>query len=294
MRTIVLIGLAVAVMVGIASWAFYSITTQPTYTATPTTTTTASPTTTPTTTETPKPTETTTTTTTSATTTTTETVSIQTTTTPAGEVIQPVKFRSIRDVLSNFTHIKMLFKQVNGTEVATTTYEYTVAPGGVVSGEQTNKVNVTLTAPDGTSQSITFWVTKDYSTVLKIVMPDGTTYEGAQATQIGSILMSQLNAFIVPFLETQNMEYTIAEEQVPAAIAGWVITSSHPTTVTIGSSQYKGYSVTLKNINDNLSKTAEVNVKLAKLRDGVWLVSYIKATTKDGLIFEIILAELNQ
>ena len=211
---------------------------------------------------------------------------------PAKEVVEPLKLRSIRDFFSNFSHMKLIATRVNGSEVVKVVFEYRVVPGGVVAGEQARKIDVTVTNPTGESQTLTFWLAENYSTVLKIAAPDGTTYEGASAAQLGHVLLSQLNMFLIPLIETENINYVISESEVPAEIPGWVIASSEQGTATIGGRDYPAYAVALRNVNDSASQTSLINVKIAELEEGLWLVTYIKVLMKDGVTYEYVLAEL--
>ena len=211
---------------------------------------------------------------------------------PTKEVVEPLKLRSIRDFFSNFSHMKLVATRVNGSEVAKVVFEYRVVPGGVVAGEQARKVDVTVTNPAGESQTLTFWLTMNYSTVLKIAAPDGTTYEGASAAQLGHVLLSQLNMFLIPLIETENINYVISESEVPAEIPGWVIASSEQGTAIVGGRDYPAYAVALRNVNDSASQTSLINVKIAELEEELWLVTYIKVLMKDRIMYEYVIVEL--
>ena len=215
-----------------------------------------------------------------------------TTTVTAGEVVEPLKLRSFRDLLSNFSHIKLAIREISGSNVSTLTLEYSASAGEVIQGEGTMKVILTLTSSAGESQTLIFWLTKDFSTTLKMVVPDGTVYEGASATQLGSIILSQLSMLLMPFLETQNINYVISESPTQADIPGWVMSSSEEAVVTLGTKQYRGYSITLENINDNRSQTSLVNIKIAELKPGLWFVTHIKAARTDGIVYEYIFDEV--
>ncbi len=284
MRTILLISLIAVVVLAVGIGALYTTLQQPAKeTATPTT---IESTTSPPQLATTWPTPTTTATKTPAAT------EPAATTTPPGKVVEPLKLKSIKDVFSHFSHMKLVVREINGSKVTATTFEYMILPGEAISGEQTLKVDIIVVSPTGESQTLTFWLTQDYTTVLKIAAPDGTVYEGASATQLGSVLLNQLNMFVGPFLETENINYVISKSEVPAEIPGWVITSSEHTSITLSNKDYPGYTISLKNVNDNTSQAALVNVKVAELEKGLWLVAYIKAVMNDGVTYEFILNEL--
>ena len=62
--------------------------------------------------------------------------------------------------------------------------------------------------------------------------------------------------------------------------------------LTISGHTYSGYHITVRNVNDQASDTAEVDIKIAELHPNYWYLVYMKGTMKNGDVFIIEVTEL--
>lgn len=276
---------------------------KPTTTTPPATTSTLQPTTT-TTTAPPQTTTTSTTTTTTTHTTTTTTpmttttqppttTTTTTTTTPAGEEISVNAATSYVDLLTNFTHAKVVYTSINGTTGETEKYyfEFTVYGEETVNDQEAVKVVMEFYGEGEEPENFSIWFTTDYSHVIKVVLPDGTEVTAPLADQLANSLLGSLNMYIAVGSQAQ-MNFYITSESAEALKAGWQVTYYAPESITISGHTYSGYHITVRNVNDQASDTAEVDIKIAELHPNYWYLVYMKGTMKNGDVFIIEVTEL--
>lgn len=167
-------------------------------------------------------------------------------------------------------------------EETNVTVTMTQEPGGNVGGVDTVKVVFSVSGDE--QANLTLWMSKDYSTVVKLDM-NGQTLEGQLANLYGQQLLRQASAILMPYTYVGDIRLKIAGDTAAAIKAGWEVTGVTPTTVTISGHPYKAYSVTVKNVADADSVTSDIELTATEISPNVWILTYIHANMKDGSAF---------
>lgn len=154
------------------------------------------------------------------------------------------------------------------------------------------KVVFTVTSNNENEQeNLTLWMSKDYSTVVKIDM-NGQTLEGQLANVYGQQILRQASVLLMPYAYVGDIRLKIAGETAAAVKAGWEVTSVTPTTVSISGHSYKAYSVAVKNVADTDNIASDVELTVAEISPDVWVLIHMHANMKDGSVFNGQIMEL--
>jgi len=230
-------------------------------------------------------THTTTTTTPEQATTTTATVTSTTTTTkPKEETLEPTVFHTYRELLQNYSHAKIHYKLVNGSETTELILSY---KAGKTSNGYRVDINIARIENGETSSNntITIFLDETMTTVTKIIMPGGQVYEGQMAQMAGQNILEALNHAIAMIAWVGDIKVAIAEGSYAATKAGWEVTSVEKTTATISGKTYNAYKISMLNKSDKDSDTTRAEFTLAEIGKDTWIAYRLHALQRDGSEF---------
>ncbi len=231
-------------------------------------------------------THTTTTTTPEQTTTTTATTSTttSTTTTPREEILEPAVFHTYRELLQNYSHAKIHYKLVKGSETTELVLSYRVSKTSNGYRVDINTAQIE-NGETSSNNTITIFLDKAMTTVTKIIMPNGQVYEGQMAQIAGQNLLEALNHAIAMIAWVGDIKVAIAEGSYAATKAGWEVTSVKKTSTTISGRTYNAYKISMLNKSDKDSDTTRVDFTLAEIKKDTWIAYRLHAVQKDGSEF---------
>ena len=205
-----------------------------------------------------------------------------------------VKALTIETILKNYERIILNVYYMHKTtgDETNVTVTMTQGPGGNVGGVDTVKVMFIVTSNKENEQgNLTLWMSKDYSTVVRIDA-DGQTVEGQLAEMYGQQVLRHASALLMPYAHVGDIHLKIAGETAAAVKAGWEVTSVTPTTVSISGHSYRAYSVAAKNVADTDSIVSDMESTVAEISPNVWVLIHMHANMKDGSVFNGQILEL--
>ena len=197
----------------------------------------------------------------------------------------------MESILENYEKVALNIYYMNKTtgDETNTTVTMTQAPGGNVGGVDTMKVTFSIKGDEQTN--LTMWVSKDYSTVVKIEM-NGQVLEGQLANVYGQQFLKQASAILMPYTYVGDIRFKIASDSAVALKTGWEVTSVTPTTTSISGHSYKAYSIAVKNVADSDNAASDVKLVVAEISPNVWVITHINVNMKDGSVFSVQITEL--
>ena len=185
--------------------------------------------------------------------------------------------------MSVFKHVKISVDVINSSGKRThVSISFSVVPGEAIGNEDTLKLILNVSSENKTETGI-LWISKNYSNVLKIQMPNGESLVGPQANMYGMMILQQLNAYLLTTGSIGHLKVTInTNGKYVTSLTGWEVTNVEHATLKVGGNTYEGYVITLKNINDTNSSAKIMKVGVAKLSANLWYYSYIHLELKNG------------
>ncbi len=226
-----------------------------------------------------------------ATPTTSTTTSTQTHTTSAaastaeegGKRISLTDLSTPDKLLSTFKHVKISVDVMNSSGGRThVSISFSIVPGETINNENTLKLILNVSSENETETGI-LWISKNYSSVLKLQMPNGETLVGPQANMYGMMILQQLNAYLLTTGNLGHLTITLdTNGKYATSLNGWEVTNVKHTTLEVSGNLYEGYVITLKNINDTNSSAKIMEVGIARLSPNLWYYSYINLELKNG------------
>jgi len=186
-------------------------------------------------------------------------------------------------LLSTFKHVKISVDVMNSSGREThVSISFSIVPGGVIGKENTLKLIINASS-ENTTETAILWISKNYSNVLKLRMPNGETLVGPQANMYGMMILQQLNAYLLTTGDMGHLTVTLNPDgKYVTSLAGWEVISVKHATLQVGSNTYEGYIITLKNVNDTNSSAKVMEVGIARLSTNLWYYSYINLELKGG------------
>lgn len=186
-------------------------------------------------------------------------------------------------LLSTFKHVKISVDVMNSSGGEThVSISFNIVPGEVIDNEDTLKLILNVSSENTTETGI-LWISKNYSSVLKLQMPNGETLVGPQANMYGMMILQQLNAYLLTTGDIGHLTVTLNPDgKYVASLTGWEVISVKHTTLRVGGNPYEGYVITLKNVNDTNSSAKIMEVGIAKLSTNLWYYSYINLELRNG------------
>ncbi len=219
-------------------------------------------------------------------TTSTQTHTTSATTSTAGEGGKKISLTDLSTpdkLLSTFKHVKVSVDVINSSGKRThVSISFSIVPGETINNEDTLKLILNVSSENETETGI-LWISKNYSSVLKLQMPNGKSLVGPQANMYGMMILQQLNAYLLTTGNLGHLTITLdTNGKYTTSLTGWEVTNVKHTTLKVGGKTYEGYVITLKNINDTNSSAKIMEVGIAKLSPNLWYYSYIHLELKNG------------
>ncbi len=159
---------------------------------------------------------------------------------------------------------------------------YDVSKGGTVNGQETYKVSIAISAKN-TTQKAAVWVTKDFSTPLKLTLPNGKVLTGREAMVYGEMLLNQIGQYVLTKGEFGHLKVFIyMNGSMKTSMSGWMVKRVSKRLMSINGRSYEGYDIVLKNTNLSKSSAKEIDVGLAHISSNLWYFSYVKLNLGNG------------
>ena len=213
-----------------------------------------------------------------------------------GEGISLTDLSTPDKLLSTFKHVKISVDVVNASGGRNhVSISFSVIPGEVIDNESTLKLILNVSSENTTETGI-LWISKNYSSVLKLQMPNGESLVGPQANMYGKMILQQLNTYLLTTGDIGHLTVTPnTNGKYTVSLTGWEVMNVKHATLKIGGNSYEGYVITLKNVNDTNSSAKIMEVGIAKLKENLWYYSYINLELKNGgtATFKVDEIELN-
>lgn len=216
-------------------------------------------------------------------TTSTQTPSTTSTTEGGGQKIGLSDLSTPDKLLSTFKHVKISVDVMNASGGKNhVSISFSIVPGEKIGNEDTLKLILNVSSENETETG-TLWISKNYSSVLKLQMPNGESLVGPQANMYGMMILQQLNAYLLTTGDVGHLTITLnADGKYTTSLTGWEVTDVKHTTLKVCGNPYEGYVITLKNVNDTNSSAKIMEVGIAKLSTNLWYYSYINLELKNG------------
>ncbi len=185
-----------------------------------------------------------------------------------------------------YGYMKEASKWANGSLIITQ------SAGGKINGTDTIKVDLVVINPSGSKSVISIWVSKEEPNEVLKVLANGKTFVGKAAEFYGREVISIIDTFFVMYLRAANTELSIVNGEVKFVKEGWKVVNTKPITVKLGSKEYRGYLVVLKNVGDEDNKAKEVTIKVIKINQNTWIPCLIRSNLRDGSVAVAQITEL--
>ena len=207
----------------------------------------------------------------------------QRTTVKGEKVIGVTDLTNPKKLLSTFKAMTVTLYMNRSNVTNTITFSYRVSEGGVIANASTYKVRISISA-EGKNVSALLWITKDFSNVVKVEMPNGRVLTGANAALYGRMLLMKLNQYMLASGDMGRLRiYMFPNGTLKSSLPGWKVVSVKKAQLSIGGRSYDGYRVFFKQLSSNSSKVSTLEVGIAKIRNNLWYFSYIKLVLSQGV-----------